>query len=233
MGLEFPSLEINDEDTIESILNIKEKEFDLFRLIFERVCELCGREIGDDKKVEYIQHIKQLTLKQINDFILSFSMLKINGVAPIKLKISMILYVWSLSTLQAAHKYCFYSNPFRTFIGLGNIYDLNHVLEALFSLEDVSASKQAGIVHKHFINKYLETEKKKKSEQARQAANVRHEQKKQKDIENLKQVKKIWISKNWATYTECANDIHRNQLIQEDNYRKIYDLVSKAAKSKN
>ncbi|MEX3012783.1 hypothetical protein AB3538_13840 [Acinetobacter baumannii] len=57
--------------------------------------------------------------------------------------------------------------------------------------------------------------------------------KKEKDNKNLQEVKKIWDGSNWKSYTECANEIHRNQLIEEENYRKIYDLVSKAAKMKN
>ncbi|MGQ1540053.1 hypothetical protein ACT413_08680 [Acinetobacter baumannii] len=63
-------------------------------------------------------------------------------------------------------------------------------------------------------------------------ANKRHAEKRKKDNKNLQEVKKIWDGSNWKSYTECANEIHRNQLIEEENYRKIYDLVSKAAKIK-
>ncbi len=63
-------------------------------------------------------------------------------------------------------------------------------------------------------------------------ANKRHAEKRKKDDKNLQEVKKIWDGSNWKSYTECANEIHRNQLIEEENYRKIYDLVSKAAKMK-
>lgn len=233
MGLILPSMEIDYNETIGNILKDESKEFDFFRVIFERVCELCAREIGEKKVKDYEKILIQLKLFEIENFMLSFPMEEIDKYAPIKVKISMILYVWSLSTLQSAYKYCFYRKPVRTMVGFGNIYDLAHVLHALFSLEDVSASKQTGIVHRHFLQKHLDIEKKKKSEQARQAANSRHEQSKLKDKENLIKVRKIWKLSNWKSFTECANDILRNQLIDEDNYRKIYDLVSKAAKIKD
>lgn len=225
-------MEIDYNESIRDILKDESKEFDFFRLVFERICELCAREIGEKKIKDYEKFLVQLKLVEIENFMLSFDMEEIDKYAPIKIKISMILYVWSLSILQSAYKYCFYRNPIRLMVGFGDIYDITHVLHALFSLEDVSASKQARIVHKHFLQKHLDSEKKKKSEQARQAANSRHEQSKLKDKENLIKVREIWKLSNWKSYTECANDIHRNKLINEENYRKIYDLVSKAAKIK-
>lgn len=61
----------------------------------------------------------------------------------------------------------------------------------------------------------------------------RHEETRKKDTQTKDKIKKIWLSHNWATYTECADHIHQNALVDESNYRKIYSLVSKAAKEKS
>lgn len=61
----------------------------------------------------------------------------------------------------------------------------------------------------------------------------RHEETRKKDTQTKNEIKKIWLSHNWATYTECADHIHKNALVDESNYRKIYSLVSKAAKEKS
>lgn len=64
-------------------------------------------------------------------------------------------------------------------------------------------------------------------------ANIRHEQNKIKEAQIKKEIKKIWLSHNWSSYTECAENIYKNSLVNESNYRKIYSLVSKVAKEKN
>lgn len=43
--------------------------------------------------------------------------------------------------------------------------------------------------------------------------------------------KKIWEGNNWASYTQCADYIFENKLIERP-HRKIYELVSTAAKNK-
>ena len=72
-----------------------------------------------------------------------------------------------------------------------------------------------------------------KSEKMRELALKKHEGKKEKDNKTKDEIKKIWLSHNWASYTECADHIHKNALVDESNYRKIYSLVSKAAKEKS
>ena len=63
-------------------------------------------------------------------------------------------------------------------------------------------------------------------------ANIRHEKNRIKDAQIEKEIKKIWLSSNWSSYTECTDYIHQNTLIPESNYRKIYSLVYKVAKEK-
>ncbi|WP_347460714.1 hypothetical protein ABEF79_10545 [Acinetobacter sp. ANC 7454] len=72
-----------------------------------------------------------------------------------------------------------------------------------------------------------------KSERMRELAHKKHEETRKKDIQTKDEIKKIWLSHNWASYTECADHIHKNALVDESNYRKIYTLVSKAAKEKS
>lgn len=72
-----------------------------------------------------------------------------------------------------------------------------------------------------------------KSEKMRGLALKKHEGKKEKDNKTKDRIKQIWLSHNWASYTECADHIHKNALVDESNYRKIYTLVSKAAKEKS
>ncbi len=63
-------------------------------------------------------------------------------------------------------------------------------------------------------------------------AHKRHEKNRIKENKIKDEIKKIWLSYNWSSYTECADHIHQNNLIQETNYRKIYSLISKVAKEK-
>ena len=71
-----------------------------------------------------------------------------------------------------------------------------------------------------------------KSERMRELAHKKHEGKKEKDNKTKDRIKQIWLSSNWDSYTQCANHIHKNALVDEENYRKIYSLLSKAAKEK-
>lgn len=71
-----------------------------------------------------------------------------------------------------------------------------------------------------------------KSEKMRELALKKHEGKKEKDNKTKDRIKQIWLSSNWDSYTQCANHIHKNALVDEENYRKIYSLLSKAAKEK-
>lgn len=71
-----------------------------------------------------------------------------------------------------------------------------------------------------------------KSEKMRELALKKHEGKKEKDNKTKDRIKQIWLSSNWDSYTQCANHIHKNALVDEENYRKIYLLLSKAAKEK-
>ena len=73
----------------------------------------------------------------------------------------------------------------------------------------------------------------KQSNHMRSLAQKRHEETRKKDIQTKDEIKNIWLSHNWASYTECADHIHKNALVDESNYRKIYTLVSKAAKEKS
>ncbi|ALH95658.1 hypothetical protein [Acinetobacter equi] len=49
--------------------------------------------------------------------------------------------------------------------------------------------------------------------------------------DDLLVTKKIWEGNNWATYTQCAEHIFEKKLVDRP-YRKIYELVSLAAKNK-
>lgn len=49
--------------------------------------------------------------------------------------------------------------------------------------------------------------------------------------DDLLVTKKIWQGNNWASYAQCAEHIFENKLVDRP-YRKIYDLVSSAAKNK-
>lgn len=60
----------------------------------------------------------------------------------------------------------------------------------------------------------------------------RHEKNRIKENKAKDEIKKIWLSHNWSSYTECADHIHKNNLIEESNYRKIYKLISVVAKKK-
>lgn len=77
------------------------------------------------------------------------------------------------------------------------------------------------------------TEKDETRQKMIELANKRHQKNQLNNEKNLIEVRKIWIASNWKSYTECANEIYKKQLINEDNYRKIYDLVSRAAKMKS
>lgn len=72
-----------------------------------------------------------------------------------------------------------------------------------------------------------------KSERMRELAHKKHEETRKKDDRAKCEIRKIWLGHNWASYTECADHIHKNALVGESNYRKIYSLVSKAAKEKS
>lgn len=216
--------------TIGEVLEIKEENFKLFVFFFNRVISLCKRECDNDNINSYINGLKCFTLLEIESFITSdsdFEYVKKH------LNISKYSFRYSLVVLQAAYKYCFYQSDFWRLVGGNKIYDIEHILDALFVLEDITSVHYSGKINKHFLNKYIELEKNKKSEQARLAATIRHNETREKDAENLILIKKIWNSSNWKTYTECADHIHVKQLIPEQNYRKIYNLVSRAAKLKN
>lgn len=85
--------------------------------------------------------------------------------------------------------------------------------------------------HKIFEN-YIDREER-KSNRMRVLAQKRHKTTRIKDNKTKDEIKGIWLTRNWATYTECADHIHQNALVDESNYRKIYSLVSKAAKEKS
>ncbi|MBN6514493.1 hypothetical protein [Acinetobacter pittii] len=48
---------------------------------------------------------------------------------------------------------------------------------------------------------------------------------------DLLAIKKIWEGNNWSSYAQCAEYILKNKLVDRP-YRKIYELVSSAAKNK-
>lgn len=75
----------------------------------------------------------------------------------------------------------------------------------------------------------VEKERKKMSELAKK----RHEATRLKDLETEKKLSEIWRGSNWKSYTDCANHVHKNNLVNEDNYRKIFNLISKVAKQKS
>lgn len=216
--------------TIGEVLEIKEENFKLFIFFFDRVISLCQRECGNQNINNYINGLKCITLLEIESFITTDS-----NFESVKkhLNISKYSFKYSLAVLQAAYKYCLYQSNFWKLVGGNKIYDIEHILNALFVLEDITATHYTGRVHKHFLNKYIELEKSKRSEQASLAATIRHNETRKKDAENIILVKKIWDSSNWKTYTDCADHIHLKQLIPEKNYRKIYNLVSRSAKLKS
>lgn len=74
-----------------------------------------------------------------------------------------------------------------------------------------------------------EAKRKKMSELAKK----RHEATRLKDLETEKKLLEIWRGSNWKSYTACANHVHKNNLVNEDNYRKISNLISKVAKQKS
>lgn len=215
--------------TIGEILEIKEENFKSFIFFFNRVIELCQRECDDKNINDYINGLKCLTLLEIESFINPD-----NNFESVQnqLNISEYSFKFSLIVLQAAYKYCFYQNSFLKLVGMDKIYDIEHILSPLFALEDITVSRYLGKVHKHFLNKYIESEKNKKSKQASLAAKIRHYETRKRDEKNIIEVKRIWNSSNWRSYTQCADYIHLHQLVSEQNFRKIYKLVSQAAKSR-
>lgn len=215
--------------TIKDLLDSDEDNFKNFSFFFKRVIELCEREIGKQNLADYISGLKCMTLLEVESFIDSKN--RFESVEN-QLKISSYSFRWSLAVLQSAYKYCFYQNAFWRLLGGDKIYDIEHVLNALFALEDITASHQAGIVHKHFLEKYIKSENKKRSEQAQKAASIRHEESKRRYAENLAEVRLIWDSNNWKNYTDCANHIFHESLINENNHRTIVKLVTEAAKLK-
>lgn len=62
-------------------------------------------------------------------------------------------------------------------------------------------------------------------------AEKKNESLRKKLDEDLLIIRKIWKENNWATYTECADYIFKNKLIERP-HRKITELVSLAAKNK-
>lgn len=98
-------------------------------------------------------------------------------------------------------------------------------------LEMVRAVSLAECISTQYANTIEEINK--KSAEMKAIAQKRHEETRKKDIQTKDEIKKIWFSHNWASYTECADHIHKNALVGESNYRKIYSLVSKAAKEKS
>lgn len=64
------------------------------------------------------------------------------------------------------------------------------------------------------------------SEKMKDLALQRHNKARQKQEISEREIKRIWHSKNWATYTECAEHIFKQGMF-DLSYRKIYQLVSK------
>lgn len=219
----------NLELTINDLLNLKEENFKLFKFFFTRILELCEREAGNKNIEEYSNGLKCLTLKEVESLMQSQQNYSI---VQSHLNISSNTFNWSLAVLHAAYKYCFYQNPMSILMGLSKTYDMQHILTALFALEDITSHHNTTIVHNHLLEKYKASEKIKKSEHARNIAQIRHAKSKKNDENNLTLVKEIWDKNNWRTYTECAESILRRELLEGCKYRKIYDLVSKAAKQK-
>lgn len=71
-----------------------------------------------------------------------------------------------------------------------------------------------------------------KSAEMRDVALKKHAAAKVKENVTKEEIRKIWYSQGWRTYTECADHIHQKSLFNELNYRKIYSLVSKVANEK-
>lgn len=103
--------------------------------------------------------------------------------------------------------------------------------QPFFTCELYRCLKLCERCHKAFEN-YIDREER-KSNHMRVLAQKRHKTTRIKDNKTKDEIKGIWLTRNWATYTECADHIHRNALVDESNYRKIYSLVSKAAKEKS
>lgn len=103
--------------------------------------------------------------------------------------------------------------------------------QPLFAWELYRSLKLCTSLRKSFENSINKAQE--QSNHMRSLAQKRHEETRIKDTQNKDEIKKIWLSHNWASYTECADHIHKNALVDESNYRKIYSLVSKAAKEKS
>lgn len=72
-----------------------------------------------------------------------------------------------------------------------------------------------------------------KSQKMSELAKKRHEASRMRDRVTEVKIAEIWHGNNWDSYTQCANHVHKNNLVNEENYRKIYTLISKVAKQRN
>lgn len=236
--------------SIGEVLTFKGKHYDFFRKIFDRVCTLSTRQAKDGETTRHVfeKILKLECVPHADSYIKDF----INNVKYWSLEnqsADFLVHFYALNTLDAAYKYCCQEeaeakgkNSLRTLtFGPDTHNYLVDVIDYLADLEEISTMHLNDEIVKHFIDKAAEKAKKEATKEARQPQSKGGKVKAENDAKRLgpakEKLREIWDKDNWTSkgrgkYSDFAEYVTYNDIVDGVNYDFIRTYISKYDKSK-
>ena len=239
--------------SIGEALTLEGKHYDFFRKIFDRVCTLSTRQAKDGETTRHVfeKILKLECVPHADSYIKDF----INNVKYWSLEnqsADFLVHFYALNTLDAAYKYCCQEDAakgnnslHRLVFGPDNHNYLVDVIDYLSDLEEISATHLTNKIVKHFIDKAVEKAKKEATKEAtkeaRQPQSKGGKVKAENDAKRLdpakEKLREIWDKDNWTSkgrgkYSDFAEYVTYNDIVDGVNYDFIRTYISKYDKSK-
>lgn len=204
--------------TIEEALTSEGKHYDFFRRIFDRVCTLCTRQVKDGEitKRAFEHTLKLENMPNADSFIRDF-MANIEHGSPNDEPAEILVYYYSLKTLDAAFKYCYQAetrgiNTINKMIFGDDEHNyLINVIDYLSDLEEITSRHFTGEVTRHFVEKAIEKTTKKEREAQKKGGFMKAEKERKKKEPIKDEVIRIYKNPNAANRTRWTS---RNEFAQ-------------------
>lgn len=209
--------------TIEEALTLEGKHYDFFRRIFDRVCTLCARQVKDGEitKRTFENTLKLENMPNADGFIRDF-MENIEHGSPNDEPAEVLVYYYSLKTLDAAFKYCYQAetkgiNTINKMIFGDDEHNyLVDVIDYLSDLEEITSRHFTGEVTRHFVEKAIEKTTKKEREPRQKGGFIKAEKDRKKMTPIVDDVFSLYLTPNpltgkkWKSKAECARYFIKN-----------------------
>lgn len=241
---------ITSNITVEDALKLESEHYDLFRHVFGRTSDLYARsgKDSDSRKIAFESVAKKEIIKEILQLRLEF-LSELENRDQNENFDEYLVYFYALNTIYLAYKYCCSLNIGETYslsklmrtrakeINFLETGYLLEMLDSLSTLENITASHMTGEVTRHFVEKAIE----KATKEARQPQSKGGKVKAENDAKRLdpakEKLREIWDKDNWTSkgrgkYSDFAEYVTYNDIVDGVNYDFIRTYISKYDKLK-